>query len=125
MIINAHRFAASAALIAASLFPGNAMAQDHPRAIAMTVTRDGDQIVVTLVGRSPIALGVGYRLDVEGASRTHHAGRSMVGPREQTLSVVRFSNRGDWRVELSVDQADGNHYALACDSRGYPCAAGT
>lgn len=124
MIISAHGFAASVTLIAASLFPGTAMAQDHPRAITMTVTRDGDQMVVTLVGRSPIALGVGYTLEVDGASRTRHAGRSMVGPREQTLSVVRFSNRGDWRVSLSVDQADGERYALACDSRGYPCSTG-
>lgn len=125
MIVHAHRFAASAALIAVSLFPGNVMAQDHPRAIAMTVTREGDQMVVTLVGRSPIALGVGYRLEIDGESRTRHAGRSMVGPRAQTLSVVRFNDRGDWRIELAVDQADGEHYALACDRNGYPCPAGT
>jgi hypothetical protein len=125
MIVNARYFAASAALIVASLFPGNAMAQDHPRAIAMTVAREGDQMVVTLVGRSPIALGVGYTLEIDGESHTRHAGRSMVGPRAQTLSVVRFSDHGDWRIELAVDQADGARYALACDRSDYPCSAGT
>ena len=84
-----------------------------PRALSLESSLTGDDVELAVIGSVSTAVTVDYILEVEGGSRTRHAGRTGVQPgAPQRLSTVRLRTLAPWSARLSVIQGDGQRYEL-------------
>lgn len=112
------RIAPLAALLAAahstaSPATGKAAMDESPRALTLELRLAGGEVELAVIGAASTAVTVDYVLEVEGGSRTRHAGRTGVRPgAPQRLSTVRLRTAAPWTARLSVIQGDGQRYEL-------------
>lgn len=100
-------------LVAPGLDAMEIAVKNERQALSLDALSTPKGVELTVIGEADTAMTVEYELEVSGASRTHHAGKTKLKPgRRQLLSTVRFQAGGPWRAELTVVQENGVRYSL-------------
>ena len=101
------------AIIAASGAPF----MSSERAVEMRVTEEDQAVLVELLAATQSERAVEYDIEVTGASRSRHSGKSVVGPAQTSpLSRFRVSHRGEWCAIAQIREDDGESYTLEAGS---------
>lgn len=109
------------ALAAALLTAAQAAAMDDPapQPIALEAARQGDDLVIRVIGRAAVATDASYALEVSSGAtsnnRSVQRGRASLRPdREASLVNLRLAGaaRENWRVKLDVEPAGGEAYTI-------------
>jgi hypothetical protein len=83
------------------------------RAITLEATEVGDQVEIQLIGTSERDQKVAYTLEVTGASRTRHSGKtSLTANATHVLSTVRTRSKADWCAKVTVEEEGLAPYEL-------------
>ena len=91
---------------------GNAHAEP-PRALALVVHEDGDNVEVELVADSAVTQQVEYKVELVGSSRARHSGNTSVpAGNRQVLSRLRTNVTDTWCATVEVNEASGARYTL-------------
>ena len=97
------------AIIAASGAPS----MSSERAVEMRVTEDDQTVLVELLAATQTERSVEYDVEVIGASRSRHSGKSAIGPEQSSpLSRFRVSHRGEWCAVAQIREEGGESYTL-------------
>jgi hypothetical protein len=109
--------ALAAAMLAAA--PA-AEAADPARPIALETARQGEDLVIRVIGRAAAPTQAAYALEVSSGAtsnnRSVQRGRAALTPdREAVLVNIRLAGaaRENWRVELTVKPEGGDPYRIA------------
>lgn len=111
----------SVAVIPVLVMGGTAMAgeQAGTQAISMQVSDDGGEVNIALVAHSAVEQAVAYEIEIQGASRAVHKGRTTIPAHEErVLSRFKVNYTDDWCAHARIRENAGEAYTLNAG----PCA---
>ena len=102
-------------VLALAMLPAKALPAmtDAPHALSLMVHSDAGLVEVELLGHSPDARSVSYRLEVTGTSTSRHNGKTtLAAGTSAVLSKVKVNAGEDWCVRLWAEEEGREPYEI-------------